>query len=711
ELPQVRIWDTGDSTLPAFLENSLNLEARSGYESRDQLLRRVGRASTAELGLAIPADFDAIVEAGGEPVLEAYLAYWVSPAKAVELISLAEEETTRLLGQAVRIDLSEVRAYPTSEDGGPGAQVSLALILVVVMVGVNMVPHLMLEEKQARTLDVLLVSPANETQVVLAKALTGLFYSSAGLAVALVLNRDLIVHWGVMVPILATLSLLMVSIGVWLGTKIDSRPQLMLWAWVFIVPAFLPVLLMLLRPLFPDVVAQILQVIPTATGLVALNQAYVQDVNWVLPLAASAWILVWAGAAIAATVWLMRRRGRASRRPEALAADRPEVAAREPRLPVKEKRTPVSAASLTTAEPGVTRPGGILLAIIAKDIKEALQNKTVLSILLGTLFVVLNGAALPALLELRWTPSAMVVDEGRSTILRGLATGEDLRLALADDREDMRDAITAGPGTWLGLVIPADFDERAGRGEPIELEGFVAHWASADRARETVAALEEALGLATWGPVTINLEGQGLYPTPDVGGQISIQLISLVLAVLIIGMMLVPLLMIEERETHTLDALLTSPAKLAHVIGGKAIVGIVYCFLAAAVVVLINRALIVHWEIVLLATLLTAVFAVSVGILIGLVATNATAVGFWGGPILMLMLVPVMLEIFVAETAPAIVRMLIDWSPSGMMMDLFRYSVAGEVPMAQLWLSAGLLLAMALGVYGLATFRLRLYDR
>ncbi|HSR48540.1 MAG TPA: hypothetical protein VLL77_11225, partial [Anaerolineales bacterium] len=147
ELPQVRIWDTGDSTLPAFLENSLNLEARSGYESRDQLLRRVGRASTAELGLAIPTDFDAVVEAGGEPVIEAYLAYWVSPAKADELISLAERETARLLGRPVRIDLSEVRAYPTSEDAGPGAQVSLALIVVVVMVGVNMVPHLMLEEK------------------------------------------------------------------------------------------------------------------------------------------------------------------------------------------------------------------------------------------------------------------------------------------------------------------------------------------------------------------------------------------------------------------------------------------------------------------------------------------------------------------------------------------------------------------------------------
>lgn len=711
ELPQVRIFDPGDSSLSAFLENSPNLEARSGYESLDQLLRRIGRASTPELGLVVPAGMDEIGASGREVVLDGYLAYWVSDRTSLALIGVTEAEIARLLGRPARIEVSEQRAFPTAGDGGPGMQVSLAMILVVVMVGVSMIPHLILEEKQSRTLEVLLVSPASEAHIILAKALTGLFYCGAGLLVAMVLNRDLIVHWAVTLPVVASLALLTVSIGLWLGAKIDSRPQLMLWASVFIVPALLPVFLVLVRPLLPEWVEQILPIAPTSAAMMALNQAYVESADWSMPLLASVWILVCAGLAIGATVWLVRRRDRAGERH----ADRPIAApAAVPgkALPMaKERGDRVRSAGAGAVAPKRPSPGGILLAIVAKDVKEALQNRTVLSLLVGTLFVVLNGAAMPALLNLRWVPSAIIVDEGRSSIVRGLSSREDVRMALADDREAMAEAVTGGPGVWIGLVIPQDFDARAGRGDVIELDGYVANWASPAQTQEAVRGLEAALGLATWGEVEIQTEGHVLYPLPEVGGQVSIQLVTLVLAVIIVGMMVVPLLMIEERESHTLDALLASPARHAHVIGGKALVGVVYSILAGLVVVLLNRSLIVHWEVALLATVLASAFAVSVGVLVGLVASNATAVGFWSAPILMVMIVPVMLDVFFKNASPSLVHTLVAWTPSSLMFNLFRFSVAGEVPVGPLWLSAGALAAMALAFYAMAVVRLRTYDR
>jgi ABC-type Na+ efflux pump permease subunit len=719
EPPQARVYDAGASTLTAYLENSPDVEVRTGYESEAQVRRRLANADTLELGLVIPADFDQVFAAGAQPVLQGHVAYWVSDEDAAEVQQVFEGEIARLLGRQVRIELSENRVYPTPEDSGPGVQVSIGIIIVGTMIGVTMVPHLMLEEKHSRTLDVLLVSPASETQVILSKALVGLFYCLLGLGVALVVNRDLVVHWDVVLLVVPCVSLLTVSIGLWLGTKIDTRAQLMLWAWVFFIPMFLPVFLYLLKDLFPDIVGQVLQVIPTAAALIALNYAYADTMTWGTPLLAAAWLLVCTGMALAGTVWLIRRRdrvaeGKAALREEARLSGSQAESSLRGRLGAERRPPPEThaASAAMLAEPVVPPRGWrMLLMVAAKDLREAFHNKVILGILVGTVFVVINGAALPLLLELQSQPSAMFVDEGRSTIIRGMSGRQDLRLALADTRQELEESITGGPGTWIGLIVPADFDQRAGSDEPIELEGYVAHWANPDRIREWTAVFERELGLATWGSVQINLEGHELYPAPDVGGQIGINLYTLLIAVLVIGMMMVPLLMVEERESHTLEALLISPAKLVHVIAGKALVGIGYCCLAAGVTLLFNRNLIVHWDIAVLATLLSAAFAVSLGIVVGLVASNATAVGFWGGPLMLMMIVPTLVQALGVTSLPMIVQAIFRWVPTTLMLDLFRLSVAGAVPGAQLWSSAAALVAMAGAVFLLATWRLRQYDR
>ena len=71
-------------------------------------------------------------------------------------------------------------------------------------------------------------------------------------------------------------------------------------------------------------------------------------------------------------------------------------------------------------------------------------------------------------------------------------------------------------------------------------------------------------------------------------------MISLSLAVVIItiGIILVPFLMIEEKENHTIEALMVSPAIYSQIVIGKAIAGTFYCLVAAAIVLLVNYAVI-----------------------------------------------------------------------------------------------------------------------
>ena len=73
------------------------------------------------------------------------------------------------------------------------------------------------------------------------------------------------------------------------------------------------------------------------------------------------------------------------------------------------------------------------------------------------------------------------------------------------------------------------------------------------------------------------------------------------------GALVVPLLLVEEKEKRTLDFLLTSPASLTEIVTGKALTGVVYSALIAGVLLAINHKLIGNWPLTLLTLLLGTV--------------------------------------------------------------------------------------------------------
>jgi ABC-type transport system involved in multi-copper enzyme maturation permease subunit len=118
-------------------------------------------------------------------------------------------------------------------------------------------------------------------------------------------------------------------------------------------------------------------------------------------------------------------------------------------------------------------------------------------------------------------------------------------------------------------------------GQLIELQAYYPHWAAPDRFSQLEAFFEEQFHQAAPGLGQLTLADQAVYPPVELSGQSAMLLLNLIVVILVIGIALVPLLMIEEKEAQTLKVLLVSPANLKQVVAGKALVGLFYSLLPA----------------------------------------------------------------------------------------------------------------------------------
>lgn len=277
DLPTVLVYDAGDSDLLPALKRSPNLDVYTGYTSQDQLESKLVAGDIPELALTIPPGFDEAVKSGEPPVLEGYVQHWVSDSAAAQLKAAAENEIARLIGQPVTISLEGNLLYPTPDSGGRSFLTSLAVLLSVTMIGVVLAPHLMVEEKETRTMDALLVSPARSSHLVIAKALTGLAYCLIAAAVVLAINTDLVLHWGLALAAVVLSSLFAVSVGLLLGSLVGAKQVLPIWSMVAITVLMWPLFLANMKDLLPPAAITIMSWIPTVTLSRVLRGAFSQD--------------------------------------------------------------------------------------------------------------------------------------------------------------------------------------------------------------------------------------------------------------------------------------------------------------------------------------------------------------------------------------------------------------------------------------------------
>ncbi|HEY43267.1 MAG TPA: ABC transporter permease [Anaerolineae bacterium] len=302
---EVIVYDEGNSGL---FEGTIELS--DSYEIRHIEVSSLGQMKRnmrhEHWGLIVPVDFEQILASGSETTLTGHI-LWAWRGKVAELETLYSAKFSELLGQPVQVEIGENIIVPSPDIDT--TDVNQHILFVTLFVAITLIPALMQEEKLTKTMDALLVSPASIGQVVMGKALAGLFYVVLTGGLFFTLNWMYITNWWL--ALLAFLLCAMFSIGLALAVSslLHTPQQLALWLAPLMILLIVPTALAGFSNLAPSLKV-IFAWIPT-TALVEVFQfamsshAPVDRLLFDLAIA-----LGWTGLSFAAVVWKVRRSDR-----------------------------------------------------------------------------------------------------------------------------------------------------------------------------------------------------------------------------------------------------------------------------------------------------------------------------------------------------------------------------------------------------------------
>ena len=349
----------------------------------------------------------------------------------------------------------------------------------------------------------------------------------------------------------------------------------------------------------------------------------------------------------------------------------------------------------------------IIGTIAFKDIVDAIKNKTTISIILGSTLLMLSNSALPLLMNLGDVRRAIVYDPHDSGLVEQLDDVEQIRAYEVASQEEL-DVLLGEGQEALGLVLPTLNTEA----ESIQIDGYYTRWMKDEHLTELQEYFEGEMSNLLGTAVHINVDGNGVYPSPDSYGQPFMFSIITTITLLTICGAVVPYLMIEEKETRTLDAVLVSPASYGEVVIGKAAAGMVYGLVAVSVVFAFRNAMIAQWGLAILAAVCGTLFAVALGLLLGTLFDNPQQMGMWMGLILMVLLVPLFLSMTATSYDwPEFVSFLMPRLPSSALARVFRTCLSYSIHMETVMIDLGIVLGSAAVMLAAVVWLVRRTDR
>jgi ABC-2 type transport system permease protein len=321
----------------------------------------------------------------------------------------------------------------------------------------------------------------------------------------------------------------------------------------------------------------------------------------------------------------------------------------------------------------------VIMAIAIKDIVDAVKNKSILSQLFTVAFIIVLYQFLPAFESGGALPRLVLYDAGSSKWVEELEGSDTFDVVVTDSQPAMEAYVEDMDIVVLGLVLPSDFDVQNSNGQQIKLEGYVVHWASDSRVAETKAFFEEELGALVGHSIRIQTDGNVVYTKPDSRGLGLLVSLSTVLVLVVAGCFIVPLLMLEEKQSKTLEALLVSPASPETVVLGKALSGSIYCLIASGAVLALNHNLVNQWGLALLGTFLGVAFCVGVGLLLGSIFEVKQQLTIWGFIAINILGIPLFISMM-DKILPAGVITIVNLIPTVALMKVFRISFSSSAP-------------------------------
>ncbi len=236
---------------------SLTAQVLSGVPSLDVVtapeaasVEALTSERSAQVGLVFSVDFDRALRAGQNPPLTMIVnrAQLGAEGVAQMVLTAIQLQTPRSIGvDLTRRDINEApqnTGLLAGSLGFKGAFAILSMVLLLATLGVFMVPVSIIEEKETRTLDALMVGPVSYVDLIAAKAITGLAYALLMDGVVLAVNQPFVeANLAVLIVVLGLGSLVVVMLGLLMGSLFNSMQSLNVWSTFAMVPFLGPVVL------------------------------------------------------------------------------------------------------------------------------------------------------------------------------------------------------------------------------------------------------------------------------------------------------------------------------------------------------------------------------------------------------------------------------------------------------------------------------------
>jgi ABC-type Na+ efflux pump permease subunit len=269
--------------------------------------------------------------------------------------------------------------------------------------------------------------------------------------------------------------------------------------------------------------------------------------------------------------------------------------------------------------------------------------------------------------------------------------------------------VMADQGATVGLIIPEGFDEAAAAGEVPTLELLMPESPGLSATiigqvlDDVVRDIADAPPPATIATQTVATDrSNGIMLFEVLGLRRYFILAALMMLISMISMMAVPIILAEEAEKKTLEAL-TLIASYVDVIVAKALVGIVYLTLGTGLLLGLTQSWPVDPLTFFSGVMLLGLALVGFGLLLGGLFKSANQLNNWGG----LILLPVVAPAFIVGVwTPGVLRYIIEAIPVAQGMKLAVNGMSGETIFANIWLSYAILAGWIVIAYGAVVWRL-----
>lgn len=329
----------------------------------------------------------------------------------------------------------------------------------------------------------------------------------------------------------------------------------------------------------------------------------------------------------------------------------------------------------------------IIWTIARKDLVDSVKNQYLfLSLLMPIFLWVIFRLVFPDMSSMG-TMKIAVYDDSNSRLVTELRSMPEVALSELETEQQVIDLVKkAATG---GLVIPVGFDDAVVRDQNPPLTVYV----NSRRGGGGIQAFQSLVDQQLW-----KLAGHETLPaqvkTIDTAGSkyglfgSNIQMdrfmsvMLLVLAIVGIGVFVVPSLLVEEKEKQTLKFILVSPAGPSEVVAGKALAGLVACLVIVGSMMILNKSWTGNWPVTILTLILGSLFLVLVGLAMGGFFKTIAQVNTWSAVFLVVLLLPSWVSVM---PLPDPLGMIVRLVPSYYLVDLLNQSMAGKATFGSVW--------------------------